>query len=174
MNGFMSGKEEAWKSHHAEFNCEHEKCEVRSRVIRGGSTQFVLQCLKCGKTKGNAISRAAAISQNAGVAPRSFDQCLYDDWEAKRASSAENIRMMFDKRKFFSDYDEYLQSEEWKKKRLLVIRRANGVCEGCGLRPPNEVHHLTYKNVGHEFLFQLVALCHQCHKEIHNEEEKNG
>ena len=30
-----------------------------------------------------------------------------------------------------------------------------------------QVHHTTYANVGHEFLFELVALCPECHNRYH-------
>jgi 5-methylcytosine-specific restriction endonuclease McrA len=41
------------------------------------------------------------------------------------------------------------------------------MCEGCGDEKAQEVHHKTYKNVGDEFLFELVALCNTCHDRYH-------
>jgi hypothetical protein len=35
------------------------------------------------------------------------------------------------------------------------------------MKPPMEVHHLTYKNVFTEFLFELVAVCQDCHSRLH-------
>jgi hypothetical protein len=29
-------------------------------------------------------------------------------------------------------------------------------------------HHLAYKHVGHEFLFELAALCLECHARVHS------
>lgn len=64
-------------------------------------------------------------------------------------------------------YRDYLKSQEWAIKRAKVMRRANYRCEGCGDKPAAEVHHLTYEHVTQEFLFELVALCGDCHERIH-------
>ena len=48
-----------------------------------------------------------------------------------------------------------------------ILQRANHTCEKCGKRPATEVHHLTYLRVFNEFPSDLVALCRQCHAEIH-------
>jgi 5-methylcytosine-specific restriction endonuclease McrA len=29
------------------------------------------------------------------------------------------------------------------------------------------VHHLTYQNAGNEFLWELVAICRECHARYH-------
>lgn len=52
-----------------------------------------------------------------------------------------------------------------------VLERANHVCEGCGVNAATEVHHKTYKNVGNEFLFELVAICRPCHQRYHADDE---
>ena len=64
-------------------------------------------------------------------------------------------------------YDNYLDGPDWKEKREAVIARANGICEGCGKGKATEAHHLTYDDFGDEFLFQLVALCENCHVRWH-------
>jgi len=65
-------------------------------------------------------------------------------------------------------YNQYLQTNEWKERRQSVIKRENGLCQGCQNAPIEEIHHLTYKCVGIEPLFQLVGLCSECHKLIHD------
>jgi hypothetical protein len=67
------------------------------------------------------------------------------------------------------NYREYIQSKEWKEKAKLVRRRARGLCEGCLTERATQVHHLTYDNLGNELLFELVALCGECHNRIHNQ-----
>ena len=64
-------------------------------------------------------------------------------------------------------YDRYMQTPEWKERRQLVLKRANYVCEGCGKAKATEVHHLTYERLGKEMLFDLVAVCDECHRKIH-------
>jgi 5-methylcytosine-specific restriction endonuclease McrA len=49
----------------------------------------------------------------------------------------------------------------------LVLQRANGHCEGCGQRKAVQVHHLTYEHVGQEFLWELRAVCSECHDRLH-------
>lgn len=68
-----------------------------------------------------------------------------------------------------SEYDAYLRSSDWRRRRGHVLRRCAGVCEGCGERPAVEVHHLTYRHFGAELLFELVALCRACHALVHRD-----
>jgi 5-methylcytosine-specific restriction endonuclease McrA len=65
-------------------------------------------------------------------------------------------------------YREYLQSEEWKRKRYVVLKRDNWRCVYCGA-PATEVHHLKYAkyNIGKEPIDWLVSVCKNCHKSEH-------
>lgn len=64
-------------------------------------------------------------------------------------------------------YAGYLRSEEWASRREKVMQRAGGFCEGCRAQAATEVHHLTYEHVTQEFLFELVAICGDCHARYH-------
>jgi hypothetical protein len=68
-----------------------------------------------------------------------------------------------------SRYAAYRRTPRWQKKRSLVLRRANGICEGCAEAPAEVIHHLSYDHMGDELLFELVALCHWCHERAHPE-----
>ena len=68
---------------------------------------------------------------------------------------------------FWDWYDDYLRSDAWQEKRRAVLKRANGICEGCGKALARHVHHLTYAHAGHELLFEMVALCEACHRICH-------
>ena len=62
-------------------------------------------------------------------------------------------------------YQAYLQTEGWERTREKVLKRAGYICEGCRERPATQVHHLNYKDPrGEELLWNLVAVCDQCHK----------
>ena len=63
-------------------------------------------------------------------------------------------------------YRGYLQTPVWAEKRRLVFERARGTCEACGQAPAEQVHHLNYKHVGREPLFDLVAVCASCHADL--------
>ena len=66
-------------------------------------------------------------------------------------------------------YREYLQLDEWKRKRYVVLRRDNWRCVYCGA-PATEVHHLKYAkyNIGKEPIDWLVSVCKNCHKSEHH------
>lgn len=67
-------------------------------------------------------------------------------------------------------YERYRMSDAWREKRWRVFERANYLCEGCREAKPTEVHHLSYAHIGDEFLFELIALCRECHAKLHRKE----
>lgn len=69
-------------------------------------------------------------------------------------------------------YDAYIKSERWANKRAMVLKRCSQTCEGCGVRPATQVHHLTYEHLGDELLFELVGLCRDCHERVHGIENE--
>ena len=164
LKQFDDEKAAAWEKHRQVFDCLHPTTELRERTLSNNSLQLVRQCLTCGYSVGNPVKRAEV---QRGVLP--FDQALADGFEARRKASSDGIREKYNRETFFDAYGPYLASAAWGKKRELVFRRARGFCEGCGLVPPEEVHHLSYEHVGNEFLFELVAICHGCHERIHAE-----
>jgi len=64
-------------------------------------------------------------------------------------------------------YNEYLQSEDWSRKREKVLARDRRRCVTCGGIQNLHVHHLTYERLGHEQLADLVTVCDLCHDERH-------
>ena len=64
--------------------------------------------------------------------------------------------------------NEYLKSDEWKRKRYVVLKRDNGKCVYCGARA-TQVHHKKYlkKNIGKEPIEWLVSICRPCHEARH-------
>ena len=65
-------------------------------------------------------------------------------------------------------YNEYLQTEYWKKLRLQILERALYKCELCYSSNKLNVHHKTYEQKGEELLTDLICLCNRCHKKFHN------
>lgn len=72
---------------------------------------------------------------------------------------------------WWNKYKAYLQTDTWKKKRQMVLERENWICQGCKVNKANHVHHETYQNLGDELLFQLIALCVDCHQKLHPEKQ---
>lgn len=73
----------------------------------------------------------------------------------------------------FKSYDEYIHSTEWRNKRIYVIYRAQGHCEGCGREEKFlDVHHLNYDRLYREKLTDLQALCKTCHPKADEERRR--
>ena len=69
---------------------------------------------------------------------------------------------------WWARYRDYLQSDQWKRKRRACLRRAGGVCERCARRVAKQAHHLTYKRLGKEAPGDLLAVCRPCHEALHD------
>jgi len=63
-------------------------------------------------------------------------------------------------------YRKYLESEAWIKLRCDIITIRGDRCERCGRRGIH-VHHLSYKNIGHEEPEDVILLCGTCHQKEH-------
>lgn len=74
------------------------------------------------------------------------------------------------KRKQRRDYyrNVYLKSNDWKRKRYVVLKRDNWRCVYCGARA-TQVHHKRYAkyNIGKEPIEWLVSVCQTCHDKLH-------
>lgn len=73
-----------------------------------------------------------------------------------------------------SDYIDYLKSEDWRERRKELMILADNICSQCGAKA-TQLHHLNYNNLGFEELdVDVVALCKDCHKEMHSHKEGYG
>jgi 5-methylcytosine-specific restriction endonuclease McrA len=79
---------------------------------------------------------------------------------------AEELRRE-DSEHWWRQYNTYLESPEWKARRKAVLERDEFLCQGCRKQRATQVHHLTYDRKGNEMLFDLVAVCDECHEAIH-------
>ena len=66
-------------------------------------------------------------------------------------------------------YSIYLQLDHWQKvKKAMYSMKSR--CHVCFIGEENlNIHHLTYENIGNEGYFDLVVLCKDCHKKIHED-----
>ncbi len=61
----------------------------------------------------------------------------------------------------------YLKSDDWRRKRYLVLMRDGWRCVYCGARA-TQVHHKKYaRNIGREPIEWLESVCDPCHDTIH-------
>ena len=68
-------------------------------------------------------------------------------------------------------YADYIKSDNWKAKALLVKKYNNFNCERCNLKygiGDLQCHHLTYERLGAERFTDLQCLCQWCHQSEHS------
>jgi hypothetical protein len=64
-------------------------------------------------------------------------------------------------------YPDYLESDAWQERRQIMLERSGNECERCGSERRLEIHHLTYKRLGSEWMSDLSVLCRNCHASEH-------
>lgn len=143
-----------------------------------GPRQLRKQCPDCGRLLPQAIAQHNARRDTPTV-----------DVEAvKRWNDAEKAQFLKRRQSFLAtqgeawgrveqtvaaEYSAYLQTDQWRAKRLKVLELANYVCEGCGDNRATEVHHLSYRHLGKELLWELKAVCSTCHDICHPDKRPN-
>jgi len=86
-----------------------------------------------------------------------------EDWD-EVVETAKEIMSEGNKR----EYENYLDSPEWKETRSEVLKRDNYTCQDCGGKAEN-VHHLDYDCLEtDEEAEHCVSLCRDCHRSRHN------
>lgn len=65
------------------------------------------------------------------------------------------------------DYNEYIKSDSWNKKRESVFKYQN-ICQKCWTMNRLNVHHGTYKRLWDEEISDLFVMCSDCHKKFHD------
>lgn len=171
--------------------CPHTNKTVRYKVNAAQVRMWCWQCLDCGHRVGDWLSRGHPAVL-ALVDPELFDydlelrgrqirsekiRAFYQqraidrqvNWRDERAEEIAQLRAEAE-RQWQENYAAYRQTQEWEALRQRVFARANGICEGCGLRRATEVHHLSYEHLGSEFLWELRAVCRPCHARWHDKD----
>lgn len=156
-----------------QYNCKHDNTEIRKKVYSNGNVHYVLQCLLCGARSGQSI-RKDTINYD----PPEWDSSVEEEQARRQAEwdksngNRENYLLRLNEwreRNWWNIYNSYLGSPSWRWIRARVMERDEYLCQGCGINQASEVHHISYKNVGAELLFELVSVCSECHKRAHND-----
>jgi len=126
------------------------------------------QCPDCGRLFGQAVSHSKAGPHTPEADLKAAARYLELE-QAERSAEALERQRLRDKQneEWWDWYNAYLRTDLWYERRVRVLKRANYICEGCGINRATAVHHLTYDNVCQEFLWQLVAICQDCHDRVH-------
>lgn len=148
--------------------CGHAHRELRQRRNKGGAIQYIEQCSTCGKSVGMFRKHSDELVEVPAW-----------DWDIEERHSVtlndqreavvqKHVRIQRGRSEgFWKAFNKYLESDSWRQRRSRVMKRASGQCEGCQTKPATQVHHLTYDHVFEEFLFELVAICDECHARLH-------
>ena len=148
-------------------NCAHVKSELRDYETSNGGWQRKEQCLTCGASTSQSKARDKQLVVPLG------DRKLVTNWEASCSQKRQKIQDYLidrtEKLEFTGHvfYEEYLKSDEWIKRRNLVLKRDKHLCQCCLEETASEVHHHTYDQIFDEFLFDLVSVCRKCHERVH-------
>jgi len=144
-------------------------CDHESFLICRHETTVQKQCKNCGELFGPKIKKDSVDFKNL---PDSSILKLKHKTETSTGKQlafiqrfnerCEEVRNNY-KDAFFKAYKKYLNSEQWKSKRELVLKRDNYLCQSCLINKANQVHHLTYELVGKEPAFHLTSVCKECH-----------
>lgn len=164
---FLALHDAALKAHEESFRCAHKVQVLTARIVKGGGKQIVYQCQQCGDSDNQPVAHKKVQEVSDGLPIPPFDYALRSEWKAQRKESLIAINQRFSREAFRAAEERYLKTPRWRAMRALVLSRAKGKCEGCGTKAATEVHHLNYDHAGNELLFELVALCRDCHKRIH-------
>jgi hypothetical protein len=149
--------------------CPHTRKELRQRRNRGGAIQYIDQCLDCGDSVGMFQKHSPNLTSSPAWDDHLQEKYLTAREQLKAAIIQKHVRIQRNRTEgFWKRYNEYLKSEAWAQRRLKVLKRANGQCEGCSDKKATQVHHLTYAHKFNEFLFELVAVCDDCHTSLHS------
>jgi 5-methylcytosine-specific restriction endonuclease McrA len=157
------------------WNCDHSQTEIRWRVRRNGQGCWVMQCLVCGREMRPVAKSSPDVLRLtekkpfdealAGVVQSRLREARERQWKAQQQAAEQETEQQ--SREWWRQYNQYLKTPQWERKRHAVMKRSQGICEGCRVNKAVQVHHLTYEHVGDEFLWELVAVCRMCHSRIH-------
>lgn len=155
-------------------NCPHEKTGYYYIVKSNGEYAYMELCSLCGerKDKSKVWIKASSIPFNA-VITKYTDEIKKDFANKKNIIQEEirNIKYAIEMSDKYQEYERYLLSPEWDKKRRmrLYFNKNNflGKCEICGENEATQIHHMTYNRLYNEWVFDLAAICSDCHRRIH-------
>lgn len=177
MDNSQPPKMTIWEQVEAEFNCDHEQTEVRSKTDAAGRVYYIRQCLGCWQKIGTAVKKASIRNWDA-IQPFDDEKAAHlDKWKQARRfelQEEENRLRQSHQSAWWVKYSAYLQSPKWRKKRAAVLKRDNYLCQACLENQATQAHHLTYKHLEHEPLFDLVSVCVNCHEALHQMERETG
>jgi 5-methylcytosine-specific restriction endonuclease McrA len=158
-----------WQHSQDKMCCSTPLLEPVEVISDSGAKLIREQCKSCGCVHTKSIKKGTVLpgqlnaplraeyEQHVKAAQHERFPVIQDKIQAYRELSAQKRR---------KNYEDYLSSEQWKQKRLIVLQRDNYLCQSCLANRATEVHHLDYTFLKNEPLFTLVSVCRPCHISI--------
>lgn len=138
-----------------------------------GIRMFAFECQECGCLPKMWV-KAAKLTAEQKRSARPRDK-HWGRSNTRRGRAAELVSYLSDRlsESFGLLYEVYVgeMSSEWRTRRLGVFFRDGLTCRYCGRNTAQEVHHLSYQNLGDEPLDELISICRDCHRDKHNDNE---
>jgi len=166
---------EDWSNELYLLNCPfgHE-WEYSYHYSEGGVLQLFNQCTECGKKrdKGGSLKHSTIDNFKEKVIRgeiKKYDEDLFNKYDPSYTNYNKFCSILFyeqrnaNRKEWFKEHNEYLQTDQWKAIRLKVLKRDNFLCQACLDAPATEVHHLTYNHWRFELMFELLSVCSNCH-----------
>jgi 5-methylcytosine-specific restriction endonuclease McrA len=126
----------------------------------------------CGKalasTPGHRVASGQGNCKSCATSIESRQDRARLQLEYETQQRVRDLERANDDKAWWARYNAYLRSEKWTAIRALIMKRAGGMCEGCLTRRAVQVHHLTYAHVCDEFMWELRAVCNECHERFHD------
>lgn len=158
-----------------EVPCEYHIMQLVKKQRVDFKWFIVKQCLQCGKSDNQQIKKTEVPEI---MELKDFNHELESEYYETRRQlyikQNENKRQNEKENWFKNHYEPYLRSNEWHQKRLKVFNRDKNLCQACLENRATQVHHLTYKHVFNEPLFELVSICKPCHDKITELDNENN
>ncbi len=157
------------------MNCTHQRkhfCRFRYEVKGETRWHKTCQCLDCGqrvKSPTGGIWWPREFNENISKLPefnlQLLDNCIKTEDKQRIIDNSERRKNDFLMR--HKQYEIYLNSDAWAKRRTLIFARCNDVCECCLIKEATQVHHVNYKTIFDEVAWDLRGVCADCHKRLH-------
>lgn len=142
-------------------------------ILRYNHERYAIfnQCLECGGAEKTKPLKSKDYTEHIRCA---FNQDRFKQWKVERKNEGDllqaGVKVINYQHSNAYKYQTYLQSKEWKAKRILVLNRDNHLCQVCKSEPALDIHHLSYENCFDEPLEDLQAVCRSCHINLHKSE----
>ena len=141
--------------------CNNSLTKIRYPIADGTNFQTKLQCFGCGWKSPNAIKKPDNFSELP-----LFNKELFESHLDIAADEARKKRYIKSNGTTVVIYEEYIKSEKWKNLSYQTRKNRDFTCQLCP-NESSETHHITYDNLGIEKWYELLAVCHKCHEDIH-------